>query len=89
MNEGWYAFALALMYRDYIIPETAFEYLALGRGRQHKFATNRSIAESDVQDMVKMRLEGKMTWSAIGSLYGLSSFAARRRILRYEDKVMA
>lgn len=88
-KECWCAFALSLMYIDYITPETAFDYLEKGRRKKSKFESNRVIVDADVQDMAKMRYKEGMSWGAIGSLYGLSTLAARRRILRYKNKMGA
>jgi hypothetical protein len=80
-DENWCAFALAILYCDFLTPEQAFERLACRRIPQTNRFTRPVDADEDVIEMADMR-EAGMTYTEIGVVFGISKHAVFKRLLR-------
>jgi hypothetical protein len=84
MNDFWGALAVAIMSRQYLTPEQAFDRLWSSnlRSRTHQ---RKDISEQDVADMARMK--SHKTYKQIGKLYGLDKCAVYNRVRRYREGV--
>ena len=77
MNDGWCAFALALMSQDFLLPEDAFQSLSEGRPtRRRKWAEL-------LPEMKRMRDAGT-AWQEIADIYGYSKHNCMCMVSRYK-----
>lgn len=80
-EENWCAFALAILYCDFLTPEQAFERLACRRVPRINRFTRTADMDEDAKEMADMRAAG-MTYTKIGEVFGLSKHAVFKRLSR-------
>lgn len=78
MNDGWCAFALALMSPDFLLPEDAFQSLSEGRPTRRRRNWTELLPE-----MMRMR-EAGLTWIEIADIYGYSRQNCMCMVSRYK-----
>jgi len=81
MKEAWYALALALTAKPFLLPEDALQSLHEGR-----ITRERRVAAVVVPEIIALKSDG-MTWREIDQMYGYAKKTAACMAHRYRKRL--